>query len=532
MTRARFRVPCLALVLVLVLASRGARDVASHAVASRAVASRAAPRATATMFKAALTTIKSAIPDEVAQAAKKRVNQWKGIGDDEALVRDATNSEPWGPHGEQLRAIARLTRDGKWDVVREVLEKRLKSAPEEWRRAYKALTVVEYLVANGDRAIAEDVRRRRMMDGALRFEYKDARGKDEGVNVRHRAEKIKALVEDPRSVEEAREKAERNRGKYAGMSSEEARTHARRGSTSSAGGSFSGGSALGGDSERRSTASISSGGGAGGAPWNRADEDVKPRAPVAPPSAPAPAFASGRQKADSSDDEDDAPLANAAPKIVFRDVPVPSVAPAPGVMAFAPPPRAANAVMAVNYSSASSAAPAPTSSIDDLLGGLSAPAVTPAAAPAAAPVASGWGDLDNLFNAPNQAHAPPQPAMGADPLASFGAPAPRAAPSPANQFGFAPPPQASAMHPHAAQVPQSPPKPAADPFGLSSFGSPGASPRLSGGSSPRKPPLATDSLDALAALTKDLGFGSSSSNDARSQNPPMSPAKFTGGSLI
>ena len=183
--------------MVLVLASRGARDVASHAVASRAVASRAAPRATATMFKAALTTIKSAIPDEVAQAAKKRVNQWKGIGDDEALVRDATNSEPWGPHGEQLRAIARLTRDGKWDVVREVLEKRLKSAPEEWRRAYKALTVVEYLVANGDRAIAEDVRRRRMMDGALRFEYKDARGKDEGVNVRHRAEKIKALVEDP-----------------------------------------------------------------------------------------------------------------------------------------------------------------------------------------------------------------------------------------------------------------------------------------------------------------------------------------------
>ena len=284
---------------------RAVKKTSRHTPSRRAPSRRAPRRAsTATMFKAALTTIKSAIPDEVAQAAKKRVNQWKGIGDDEALVRDATNSEPWGPHGEQLRAIARLTRDGKWDVVREVLEKRLKSAPEEWRRAYKALTVVEYLVANGDRAIAEDVRRRRMMDGALRFEYKDARGKDEGVNVRHRAEKIKALVEDPRSVEEAREKAERNRGKYAGMSSEEARTHARRRSTSSAGGSFSGGSALGGDSERRSTASISSGGGAGGAPWNRADEDVKPRAPVAPPSAPAPAFASGRQKADSSDDEE------------------------------------------------------------------------------------------------------------------------------------------------------------------------------------------------------------------------------------
>ena len=70
------------------------------------------------MFKAALSTIKDALPEEVKEAAKKRVNQWKGISPDEALVREATNSDKWGPHGEQLKAIARLTHDGRWPSCR------------------------------------------------------------------------------------------------------------------------------------------------------------------------------------------------------------------------------------------------------------------------------------------------------------------------------------------------------------------------------------------------------------------------------
>lgn len=88
-------------------------------------------------------------------------------------------------------------------------------------------------------------------------------------------EKIKALVEDSRLVEEAREKAERNCGKYVGMLSEEVWMYVWRGLMLSVGGLFLGGSVFGGDSERRSTASIFSGGGVGGALWNCVDEDVK-----------------------------------------------------------------------------------------------------------------------------------------------------------------------------------------------------------------------------------------------------------------
>ena len=159
------------------------------------------------MFKAALSTIKDALPEEVKEAAKKRVNQWKGISPDEALVREATNSDKWGPHGEQLKAIARLTHDGRWPLVQSVLEERMKLRGERWRQVYKALSVIEYLVANGTERVPRDVQSSRYLEGLLTFEYRDSRGKDEGVNVRQRAEKIKALIEDPRSIEEAREKA-------------------------------------------------------------------------------------------------------------------------------------------------------------------------------------------------------------------------------------------------------------------------------------------------------------------------------------
>ena len=72
------------------------------------------------MFKAALSTIKDALPEEVKEAAKKRVNQWKGISPDEALVREATNSDKWGPHGEHNAAApnaAPFGQKGYWSVA-------------------------------------------------------------------------------------------------------------------------------------------------------------------------------------------------------------------------------------------------------------------------------------------------------------------------------------------------------------------------------------------------------------------------------
>ena len=77
------------------------------------------------MFKSAVSAVASALPDELKSEAKKRLNRWKGISEEEALVREATNDDKWGPHGEQLKAIARLTVRGHWEVVWDVLRERL-----------------------------------------------------------------------------------------------------------------------------------------------------------------------------------------------------------------------------------------------------------------------------------------------------------------------------------------------------------------------------------------------------------------------
>ena len=489
------------------------------------------------MFKSAVSAVASALPDELKSEAKKRMNRWKGISEEEALVREATNDDKWGPHGEQLKEIARLTTRGHWEVVWDVLRERLALEGERWRQTYKALSVVEYLVANGDERIPDVVARSRVMDRLMRFEYRDAKGKDEGVNVRHRAEKIKALIEDPVAIREARERAERNRGKYAGMSSADARHASERSGSTGAAYSSDGGhsrsasvseSAGPREAERRSETS------AGGSQWDhvRTPSSTSFSAPPVQEvhrttSQQSVSIEASRKAADSSDDEAEVPTkATAAPKIIFRDASAPPPpARAPGVLSFAPPPRASNAaVMAVNYSSAATVAPqasTATPSIDDLLGSLSGPTASIAAPPVpAAAATSTWGDLDGLFSAPAaRAPAPPQQA---DPFASFGA-APTAPQVPANQFGFAAPPAPAHSSFSAPNVVQQPAQQSADPFGLASFGSPSAAHPPAPRSPQKQGPL-----DDLAALTADLGLGGPRTDSQRA-NAPMSPF---GGSLI
>ena len=487
-------------------------------------------RATAAMLKNITRAITRAVPEDVREATRKKINQLKGVSDDEALVREATNADPWGPHGEQLRAIARLTLDGRWDVVWDVLRERMEVCRgEKWRQTYKALSVVEYLIANGEERIPEDVRRSRVLEDLVRFEHRDARGKDEGVNVRHRAEKIKSLIEDPESIREAREKAARNRGKYAGVSSADAR-HMK---NQSSGGSWTTDSRVGGGS-RSASASESEPASTARGEAERRTEAISgssshwERAPVAPSmtSHSSHSAVTAKASADSGDKAATPKQANSTPQIIFRDVPVQAPpAASPEVLSFDPPPRTSNAaVAAVKYSAGGATATPATSSIDDLLGNLGGESSIPAApvTPAVTAASSGsqWGALDGLFSAQPTVQPAMQraaaPSQQTDPFGAFGAPPP---PQPAvgNQFGFGlSPPMGASAHVGQNAVAQS-----SDPFGLASFGQ--ASPTKA-----RQPHASQSGPDNLADLTANLGLGTKGTS--QSSGVPMSP--FAGGSLI
>lgn len=101
----------------------------------------------------------------------------------EQKVFDATNSDAWGPHGTVLGEIARCTAspDERAQVLSVLWRRVAEDKPDQWRCVYKALAVLEYLVANGSEAVVDELcnlapRRLASLSG---FQYKDTDGKDQ-----------------------------------------------------------------------------------------------------------------------------------------------------------------------------------------------------------------------------------------------------------------------------------------------------------------------------------------------------------------
>jgi hypothetical protein len=130
----------------------------------------------------------------------------------ESKARLATRgSTTWGPTGEQLRELAAASHsdDDCLDAIFCVLELRLhaQGRPTSWRKVYKALLVLEFLVTRGSQTAA---RRGRALLPQVQelsaFQYTDpASGRDEGVNVRERAKKVAALLADDARLRQERE---------------------------------------------------------------------------------------------------------------------------------------------------------------------------------------------------------------------------------------------------------------------------------------------------------------------------------------
>lgn len=80
---------------------------------------------------------------------------------------------------------------------------------------YKSLLVLEHLVKNGPYRICTELVNPDNMEiiENLRdsFDYIDARGRDHGLNVRHRAKELLALVQDKERLDMEREKASKLR---------------------------------------------------------------------------------------------------------------------------------------------------------------------------------------------------------------------------------------------------------------------------------------------------------------------------------
>ncbi|XWS17669.1 hypothetical protein CRYUN_Cryun33cG0087500 [Craigia yunnanensis] len=191
--------------------------------------------------------------DQTVREIKREVNlKVLKVPEVEQKVLDATDNEPWGPHGTALAEIAQATmKFTECQMVMNVLWTRLGETGKDWRYVYKALAVIEYLISHGsERAVDDIIEHTFQISSLTSFEYVEPSGKDVGINVRKKAETIVGLLNNKEKIQEARNKAAANRDKYVGLSSTGI-TYKSGASSYSSGGFRGGGDSYGGLSGTR-----------------------------------------------------------------------------------------------------------------------------------------------------------------------------------------------------------------------------------------------------------------------------------------
>ncbi|XP_031784859.1 telomere length regulation protein TEL2 homolog isoform X1 [Nasonia vitripennis] len=160
---------------------------------------------------------------KVRELMDKATNVVMNYTDTEAKVREATNDDAWGPTGAMMQELAQATFTyEQFPEVMSMLWKRmLQENKRNWRRTYKSLLLLNYLVRNGSERVVTSSREHIYDLRSLEnYSFIDEFGKDQGINIRHKVRELIDFIQDDDKLREERKKAKKNKDKYIGMSSE------------------------------------------------------------------------------------------------------------------------------------------------------------------------------------------------------------------------------------------------------------------------------------------------------------------------
>lgn len=160
---------------------------------------------------------------KVRELADKVTNVVMNYTEIEGKVREATNDDPWGPTGPLMQELAHATFTYEHfpEVMSMLWKRMLTDNKSNWRRTYKSLLLLNYLVRNGSERVVTSSREHIFDLRSLEnYTFTDDNGKDQGINVRHKVREIIDFIQDDEKLREERKKAKKNKDKYIGMSSE------------------------------------------------------------------------------------------------------------------------------------------------------------------------------------------------------------------------------------------------------------------------------------------------------------------------
>lgn len=160
---------------------------------------------------------------KVRELADKVTNVVLNYTEVEAKVREATNDEAWGPTGNLMQEVAQATFMFEHfpEVMGMLWKRMLHENKKNWRRTYKSLLLLNYLVKNGSERVVTSAREHIYdLRGLENYSFVDEFGKDQGINIRHKVRELIDFVQDDDKLREERKKAKKNKDKYIGLSSE------------------------------------------------------------------------------------------------------------------------------------------------------------------------------------------------------------------------------------------------------------------------------------------------------------------------
>jgi len=158
---------------------------------------------------------------KIREITDKVTNVVMNYSEVEAKVREATNDDAWGPHGQAMNEIAQFTFTYEHfpEVLGMLWKRLLHENKKNWRRVYKSLLLLHYLVRNGSERVVTSAREHIYdLRGLEAYTFTDEFGKDQGINVRQKAKDLVDLIQDDDRLREDRKKAKKNKDKYIGMS--------------------------------------------------------------------------------------------------------------------------------------------------------------------------------------------------------------------------------------------------------------------------------------------------------------------------
>lgn len=160
---------------------------------------------------------------KVREMVDKATNLVMNYTDTESKVRDATNDDPWGPSGAQMQEVASFTftYESFPEAMGMLWKRLLQDNRSNWRRTYKSLLLLDYLIKNGSERVVTSAREHIYDLRSLEnYTFVDDNGKDQGVNIRHKVSDMIEFIQDDDRLRDERKKAKKNKDKYVGMSNE------------------------------------------------------------------------------------------------------------------------------------------------------------------------------------------------------------------------------------------------------------------------------------------------------------------------